>query len=443
MKRLFYALITVFVLLAVGVQSANADGTTQRAAADTAVGNILSSYQSSTGLFSTSCPAGQQSGNCWWWTADTFMALIDYAENNANTTDATRQQYITEIKNHLQTTFNIWCNSNCPSGDDDETVSPFDNHWFDDMGWWEQAFLNAYMWLGYNEYKRAAEQLWNNVTDQGYMEDCNLIVQQNADSSKPEYEDGFANSLYVRDSAWLYEITGFPKYMIGKSDGKGGALKVAGSIRSEMIYKITGGTIGVDSSARFLIAGRADTPSCTEAGTQYWLSTQGEMVNAYADLSVAEAQYCLANGGNCVNPTYYSNMADELATTVTTNSGWTSPPTIDTGTPAILSEPCISNGWPYGCDVGGGNGINSYSSFLIFKGNFERGAYCSDHDNSDADLKTFIANNANAIAAEPHDGFLWQPNSDTNVSFGTQASMLDGLEAAIGGSHLMCAGGTS
>lgn len=445
MKRILCVLVTTLGILSFAIPSASAT-ILPSAAADTAAGDILGVYQNSTGLFSTTCPASAESGNCWWWAADTFMALFDYAENNSGTTNSTRLANIASIKSDFSNTFSTFCNGGCPAGADDEGVSPFDNHWYDDMGYWEQALINAYEYTKTSKYLYAAEQLWNNITDEGYMEDCGLIVQQNADSSKPELEDGFANSLYVRDSAWLYEITGNAKYMSGKTDGKGGAIGVADNVMSEMTNQVAGTPAPGTPGSEFFIAGETVPSSgCTAAtGTQKWLSTQGEMVNAYADLSVAYAAYCPAGTTCTANISLFANLADELATTVTTNSSLTTPATVF-GTPAILSEPCESqdtpNDWPAGCTIGGPN-TNQFSSFLIFKGNFERGAYCSLHNFNDGALRMFIESNADAIANLPHFGFLWEPGSDTNVNFGTRASILDGLEAYIAGSTLMCAGGS-
>jgi hypothetical protein len=383
------------------------------------------------------------------------MALFDYAENTtANIPTSTQQGYISTIKSDFMNTYNTICaaHGGCPSDSNDANVSPFDNQWFDDMGWWEQALLNAYEFTNLSRYLHAAEQLWNNVTDDGVDGTCNLIVQEGVDDSG--IDDGFANSLYVRDSAWLYAITNAnnaswsAQYMAGESGGKGGALRVANSVMSQMIFPVAGTPAPGTSGAEFFIAGQADPGSpCTASGTRYWLSTQGEMVNGFADLSVADATYCpVTISGVCTaRSSYYGALADELATTITTNTNLSSPPTVD-GSPPILTEPCVSQDdmWPTDCNVkpGSGNGINDWNSNLIFKGNFERGAYCSLHNVGDPDLRVFIKNNADAIAAEPHDGFLWEPGSDNNVSYGTRASMLDGLEAYIGGSTAMCAGGS-
>lgn len=445
MKRIFAILVTSLTVLAIGIPSASASATvTPVAAADTAASDILGVYQNGTGLFSTNCPASKESGNCWWWAADTFMALFDYAENNIGTTDAARQANISAIKSDFANTFSTFCDGGCPAGADNEGISPFDNHWYDDMGWWAQALINAYEYTKLSRYLYAAEQLWNNITDEGYQTDCGLIIQQNADSTRPELEDGFANSLYVRNSAWLYVITGNAKYMNGKTDGNGGAIGVADNVRSEMTSHVAG-TPGTPGAEFFIAPGSDPSAGCTASSGQKWLSTQGEMVNAYADLSVAYATYCPPATTCSANISLFANLADELATTVTTNSSLTKPPTVF-GTPAILSEPCEDKStdpnvtWPDGCIIGGPS-TNALSSFLIFKGNFERGAYCSLHDFNDGDLRVFIENNAQAIANLPHFGFIWEPGSDANVNFGTRASILDGLEAYIGQSQLMCAGG--
>lgn len=422
------------------------------AAADTAAGDILGVYQNGSGLFSSTCTTTAESGNCWWWAADTFMALFDYAENNTGTMNTTRQNNISAIQGDFANTFSVVCGGRCPSGADNEGVSPFDNHWYDDMGWWEQALINAYKDTGTTRYLDAAEQLWNNITDEGYQSDCGLIIQQTADPSKPELEDGFANSLYVRNSAWLYEITRNAKYMTGKADGNGGALPVTVDMLGEMTDHVAGTPgLGTPGSEFFIAGNTQPAAGCASNNTaQKWLSTQGEMLNGFADLSVADAAYCPTQTAGCTpQSSYFANLADELATTVTTNTGLTSPPTVS-GTPAILSEPCESQtgNWPDGCTIGDGsmtNGVlntNGFSSFLIFKGNFERGAFCSLQVMNDGALRTFVENNAQEIANLPHFGFLWEPGSDTNVNFGTRASILDGLEAYIGQSSRMCAGGS-
>ena len=103
---------------------------------------------------------------------------------------------------------------------------------------------------------------------------------------------------------------------------------------------------------------------------------------------------------------------------------------------AILSEPCDSPSWPDGCTLQ--SSASGDSPFLIFKGNFERGIYCSNHNLSDAALTAFISANATSIAGLNHFGFRWDSSANTLVNFATPASVLDGLNAEIGGSFAMC-----
>ena len=222
------------------------------------------------------------------------------------------------IKDDFADTFSTVCNGGCPTDANDQGISPFDNHWYDDMGWWAQALINAYEYTKTTSYLYAAEQLSNNITAEGYQENCGLIIQQTADPSKPEFEDGFANSLYIRDSAWLYEITGDAQYMSGQADGKGGAIQVADNVMSEMTSQVPGTPAPGTSGSEFFIAPESDPSSgCTAASGQKWLSTQGEMVNGFADLSVAYSRYCPVTTSCGANSSLFANLADELATSVT------------------------------------------------------------------------------------------------------------------------------
>jgi hypothetical protein len=88
-------------------------------------------------------------------------------------------------------------------------------------------------------------------------------------------KDAFANALYLRNSAWLYSITGETRFMTG-SGGNGGAFKDASFIRGRLIYSYSG-TPG-NSGAQFMIADHLK--GCSAKGSQSWLQSQGEMANA-------------------------------------------------------------------------------------------------------------------------------------------------------------------
>jgi hypothetical protein len=185
--------------------------------------------------------------------------------------------------------------------------------------------------------------------------------------------------------------------------------------------------------------------SCTgPAGLQMWTSSQGEGVNAFSDMYAA----CKAYGSCPDSASYYNDLADELALSTIGDTG---PyphssqvvPTVDTAancpsgscTGGVLSEPCTSSGtppWPDGCSTSG-------ASFLIFKGNFGRGIYCSNNNLHDSALTNFASVNAAAIANLAHFGLLWDDGSNSQtVNWPTQASVLDGLNADLGTNYAMC-----
>lgn len=459
-------LIPVLVIATTTARPALAD--TESGAASTAVSRLLADWNGTT--FSVgdgeSCPQINNGGNCWWWAANAWMALISYAEGNPGTTDAS------DITNDLSTTYTGICGQYtayqwgpCPtapdqSGKDPFTINTNGNTYFDDIGWWEQMWLNAYKLTHTADYLYLAEELWNYVTVNGYAWDtnsnnanpCGGIVQyhQVSDSSKPEIgpEDAYANALYLRNSAWLYSITGDSQYMTG-SGGVGGAIYAASWIRGNLIDDYGTTALGTPG-AQFMIADHASynssSQSCGPEGAQSWLQTQGETVNAWTDMYAA----CKAYAQCAASPGYYNNLADELALSVVgdklgSNGTWPfegdpgqAEPTVDSN--GILSEPCeptSGNTWPRGCALG--TSLSDYQPYLISKGIFERAIYCSNHNFNDSQLTSFAAVNADSLAGLPNFGFLWDSQgANAPVIFPTQTSVLDGLDADLGGSYAMC-----
>jgi type II secretory pathway pseudopilin PulG len=436
---------------ATAATSAAEAAATRASAARVAVGAILADYDGA--LFhmtktSSACPndgtRSNQGASCWWWAANAFMALTSYAEKHPHSA------YLGRIRTDLSDTYGNVCGGNCPAGQNSTGTDPFivnthGNVYYDDIGWWEQAWLNAYKWTHSKRYLYLAEQLWSYVTAHGWRSGCNGGVIQ--DSKAHATKDAFANALYLRNSAWLYSITGETRFMTGRG-GKGGALADAKFVRARLIYTY-GGTPG-DSGAKFTIADHLN--GCAAMGSNAWLQSQGEMINAWTDMYAAEKIYCRKH--RCtVAAAYYNRLADELARTVISdklvvekNGTRTWPfkgrkgqarPTVDAK--GILSEPCDSpvSDWPYDCKLG--NSAGTYQSYLISKGIFERAIYCSNHNLRDSELTTFASVNAASIARLPHFGFLWDsPNANKPVIFATQVSVLDGLNAATTGSAAMC-----
>jgi hypothetical protein len=447
MKRILCALALVLSFLGFTAQSAFA--ATEPSAASTAVSRLLADYNGA--LFSDStvtCSNSNSGGNCWWWAANVFMALITYEEDNLVTPDNNSQVYV-----DLATTYRVLCgvqsvNDSCPVSA--FTTNTNGNTYFDDIGWWEQAWINAYKWTGNKNFLSLAEGLWSYVTANGWTTNCGSgVVQYVKTDGSVGTQDADANSLYLRDSAWLYSITLNSKYLFGNSFGQGGAFAAASFIRGYLIYHYNSITLG-NPGAYFMIADHPDpASSCSPKGAQSWLQAQGEMVNAWTDMYAADEAYCDANGGcpsGIPSPSYFNNLADELARSVIhdemqSNGTWPFEgqsgqlePTVDQN--GILSEPCSSSSWPYGCNLIPSAGPQWY---LISKGFFERGIYCSNHNFNDSTLTSFASRNAGDIANLPHFGFLWDSSGANDpVTFPTQTSVLDGLDADLGGSYAMC-----
>jgi hypothetical protein len=460
LTRTLGAVAVVLSLAAVTAQPAvaapAAAAVSPSAAASAAVSRILDDYDgalfhlTNTSAGASTCPdhgtSSNQGGTCWWWAANAFMALISYAEKHKRSADATT------IGTDLGETYSHVCGGDCPAtaystGSDPFIVNTHGNVYYDDIGWWEQAWINAYKWTYTKKYLYLAEQLWNYVTAHGWLSGCGGGVTQH--TGKKSTKDAFANALYLRNSAWLYSITRSTRYMTGRG-GKGGAFADAAFIRDRLIDRYRG-TPG-DPGAAFMVADHLK--GCTAKGSQSWLQSQGEMVNAWTDMYAADKTYCKAHPKECtVAPNYYNQLADELARTVIhdkltvkKNGTRTWPfkgepgqarPTVDKN--GILSEPCDSkvSDWPRGCKLG--NSAGSYQSYLISKGIFERAIYCSNHNLKDSVLTSFASANATSIAKLPHFGFLWDSSGANNpVIVATQVSALDGLDAALGGSYAMC-----
>jgi hypothetical protein len=401
-----------------------------------AVSRMLADYNwsgTSDGLFTTqddpavsTCRSTYHGGQCWWWAANTFMTLISYAEDNRHSGGA---KTITRAVAH---TYSVMCGQgSCPGRAYLTGRDSFQNTYYDDTGWWEQAWINAYKLTGTRDYLYLAEQLWSYVTADGWTSHCGGGVNQHDGTTSSE--DTYANALYLRNSAWLYSITGNRQYMTGAPSGghaTGGAIADASFIMQHLVdgpyNHVTPGTAG----SQFMIADHP-APGCAGVGgTQMWLSAQGEMVNAFSDMYAADKAF------GATDPGYYNGVADELALTVignTPHAHGSITATVDTH--GILSEPCDSKAWPGGCRLSKGR---TDAPFLIFKGIFERGIYCSAHNLNDAVLTSFITKNAITAAQLNHFGFLWDSSGNTLVNFATQASVLDGLDSMTGGSFAMC-----
>ena len=457
--RLLCALALLVSAIAVPVATAQpALAITERDIALTNVDTLLhKDFNGSTfNLAGDTCPKVNDGGNCWWWAANAWMALITWADENPGTSN--RSTIETDLLNtynyicgHNQSTYSAW--RPCPNGPDQNATDPFTintngNIYFDDIGWWETTWLAAYKLVGRLEYLNLAEELWNYVTGHGYAHaQCGGIPQYYHGDGTTGSADTFANALYLRDSAWLFEYTdGAPfsgQYMNGTNVG--GAIHEDIWIKNHLIFPYNQTTPGT-SGARFMMAGETDS-SCGPHGTRTFLHAQGAMVSAWTEMAKA----CRMSGAGCgAQPSYFDNLAEELARSVIydqrqQDGSWpfanqnvyntTSPPqatpTVDYAN-GVLSEMCDSPGWPYGCNLGTDKA--SFASYLIAKGIFERAAYCVNSDISDSTIADFIRTNAQSIANNlTNYGFYWDSRGSNNpVNFATRASILEGVDADIG-----------
>ncbi len=378
----------------------------------------------------STCRSTYHGGQCWWWAANTFMALISYAEDHPGTHDARA------IERDVQHNYSVMCGQgSCPSRPYETGRDSFQNTYYDDTGWWDQAWINAYKLTKTRAYLDLAEELWSYITARGWSAICGGGVEQHSGPRKSG-EDAYANALYLRNSAWLYSITGNRQYMVGVPDGshkKGGAIADASFITDHLIDGPYNHLAPGTSGSQFMIADHP-APGCKSVGgTQMWLSAQGEMVNAFSDMYAADKAF------GAKDPVYYNHLANDLALSVINNkpsTHGTIRATVDAR--GILSEPCDSKTWPAGCKLHSGQDGKGEAPFLIFKGIFERGIYCSNHNLNDAALTTFIAKNADVVAQLNHFGFQWDSAGNTLVNFATQTSVLDGLDAQTGRSFAMC-----
>jgi hypothetical protein len=428
----------------------------------------------SAGLFTTapdvgggSCPATRKAGNCWWWAANALYALTDYAQDQPSSLAAATVQSV------LANTYNVFCGlpSTCPTSpnsdgsNDFATLENFQNTYFDDTGWWALAWVNAWELTGQADYLYLAEELWNYITQKGWVDTAcgSSLIQYSGtnDQGQTATQDTVANVVYLRLSAWLYLITTARKasqaeeYLDGGGQSlgsDGGAVAVAawlagnagngGTATTPPSGLISGPYLNQaqpsyrqvavgDPGSRFMFADHLDQSGCAQGGEQMWLNTQGMAIAAFADMYEADGL-----AGDFVDAPYYLRIADNLADTIMTEtlqsprSGdlgsyylpgspdtYISPPTTDAG--GILSEPCDSQAgaanWPYDCDPTG--------AFLLSKGIVMRGLYCLDQilpqdDLPDPAITPFISTNAASVWANAQDAETSDPGATDLNQFG-------------------------
>jgi hypothetical protein len=243
-------------------QPAQADIYAQQSASATAAARLVSGLPAGDTLFTNAQPAGctdqsQNTGTCWWWTAIALNSLVTYAEDHSSdtTTDS-------KIRADLTSVYQNVCGSSCPNAADESLYAgPFTentrgNASFDDIGWWTQTWINAYRWTCVynggpcdNRYLNLAEGLWYYTTRKGWDTNCHGLMQEmfyvddtpgpsNPGPTPSQYDDAEANAPYLRNSAWLYTLSGDKdQYMNGYnfSTNTAGGLGVAGGEHQQVV----------------------------------------------------------------------------------------------------------------------------------------------------------------------------------------------------------------
>jgi predicted alpha-1,6-mannanase (GH76 family) len=154
--------------------------------AQTAVQELQTYYDSSTGLFNTTG---------WWNSANALNAIIDYMERTGSRT------YMSDVSN----TFTKAVNEAPPP-----TPGNFIDTAYDDTQWWALTWVNAYKLTRNPAYLQMAEKIHSYVTQAWTPSQCGggLIWQ-----TTNTYQNSVTNELFLELSARLYLETRQPSYL--------------------------------------------------------------------------------------------------------------------------------------------------------------------------------------------------------------------------------------
>jgi hypothetical protein len=289
-KSVCMPLILLTCILAVGgmragtVHAATTPGIGSAASKDAEA--LLHDYDSGSGLFKSSTTTQN-----WWWSANAFYALTDYAMQTGH--DRSR------VEQDLAHTYHV--------------VNSFENIWYDDSGWWGMAWYNAYKLTGNHSYLRLADKLWSYITHNGYRSACGgAIIQRSGEGE----QNTVTNVVYLR----LSVATGHRQQ----------ADHAAHWIVSNLLY----------GNGPLLVGGL--TMSCARHGFQMWMNNEGMGIAALASLH--KSKYTrIAQGVARVVMSNTVNNESSMIPTVDSNGVLTEPcsspnwPHCDRG----LSEPYV------------------------------------------------------------------------------------------------------
>jgi hypothetical protein len=353
----------------------------------------------SRGLFCT----GTLTGTCWWESASSLNAIIDYSEQTGST------KYLHDITN----TFRY------APREEIHSLGPFLDRYFDDDVWWGLTWVNAYRLTGNRSYLRLAESIFTYTKNNGWSNSCKGGIWQFAgpgQNGQPATKDVGVNAQYITLGARLYQATKNRAYL----DGPSGAVATTRWLLNNN-FIIAGG------AQKYLVRGFLTQPNCAFRHGRNQSNYQGMAIGALTSM------YRVTHNHS------YLVMAQHIANAVLvdTQASKSSLPLIDKND--VLTETCP--GAPYGCNQSPGK------SYLQYKGVFMRNLYCLNSVASSVAYGNFFAHNAAWITKTYHRsgkkelfGFTWDHYSVHGLKQATQGSALDALNASMGGSNLMCSG---
>ena len=307
--------------------------------AESALQELQSFYDESTGLWRSFAPS-------WWQSANALTTLADMVALNSSAAKTVAASVIPNTFKEAAA-FNQANNHNTKRAD---TTTPWTNGYYDDEGWWAMAWISAYDVTNNSTYLQAAEGLFGDMTT-GWGTNCTTNGMW---WNKAHTEiNPIANVLFMETAAYL-------------------AKRVPAKQSTYIDWATKDWTwlkqSGMWNGTSHIVSGGIDVETCQPTtSNRGWTYAQGTLIQALTVMSevTGDAQYL----------TQAENIADAVIAMDTVNG--------------ILVEPGISSNPP-------GDQPSEQ-----FKGVFMRGLRRLYQSSPLARYQTFAENNAQSIWANP------------------------------------------
>ncbi|KAK7979940.1 RWD repeat domain-containing protein [Apiospora arundinis] len=167
-----------------------AKASTYQKHAEAALDRLQQWYNRDTGLWKSYDPS-------WWQSANALTTLIDMAEAGS---PKAKKLADTVVPNTFRAAgaFNVREGHRLRRKAD--TVNPFSNSFYDDMGWWAMAWIRAYDVTKNKAYLATAEALFADMTT-GYGTNCS--AEGMWWDKKHSHIDPISDTLFIEVAAWL------------------------------------------------------------------------------------------------------------------------------------------------------------------------------------------------------------------------------------------------